>query len=99
MTVTGITGARKTLPDGLQEFVARVRRYTGLPLAVGFGISSREQVTAVGSIADGVIVGSALIDEVNRALERGMDPGVAAGLFLAELKGESSRTQMPDLNR
>ncbi|MCO5213577.1 MAG: tryptophan synthase subunit alpha, partial [Caldilinea sp.] len=45
----------------LADFVARVRRHTGLPLAVGFGIGTGEQAAAVAGIADGVIVGSALV--------------------------------------
>ena len=61
VSVTGITGARTELPPDLAEFVARVRRYTHLPLAVGFGIATGAQAAAVASIADGVIVGSALV--------------------------------------
>ncbi len=59
--MTGITGARTELPPDLADFVARVRRHTSLPLAVGFGIGSGEQAAAVARIADGVIVGSALV--------------------------------------
>jgi tryptophan synthase alpha chain len=61
VSVTGITGARTDLPPDLAEFVARVRRHTNLPLAVGFGIATGAQAAAVGGIADGVIVGSALV--------------------------------------
>jgi tryptophan synthase alpha chain len=61
VSVTGITGARTELPPDLAEFVARVRRHTSLPLAVGFGISSGAQAAAVAQVADGVIVGSALV--------------------------------------
>ncbi len=61
VSVTGITGARTELPPGLADFVARVRRHTNLPLAVGFGIGTGEQATVVANIADGVIVGSALV--------------------------------------
>lgn len=61
VSVTGITGARSDLPPDLAEFVARVRRYTNLPLAIGFGIGAREQAAAVARIAEGVIVGSALV--------------------------------------
>ncbi len=61
VSVTGITGARSELPPDLGAFVARVRRHTKLPLAVGFGIGSGPQAAAVAAIADGVIVGSALV--------------------------------------
>jgi len=61
VSVTGITGARESLPPNLADFVARVRRYTSLPLAVGFGIGQPQQARAVAALADGVIVGSALI--------------------------------------
>jgi len=61
VSVTGITGARSDLPPDLAEFVQRVRRYTDLPLAVGFGIGTGAQAAAVAKIADGVIVGSALV--------------------------------------
>ncbi len=61
VSVTGVTGARAELPPDLKNFVQRVRKHTDLPLAIGFGIGEREQAAAVGKIADGVIVGSALV--------------------------------------
>ena len=61
VSVTGITGARADLPPHLAEFVARVRLHTGLPLAVGFGIGTPAQAAAVAGLADGVVVGSALV--------------------------------------
>jgi tryptophan synthase alpha chain len=61
VSVTGITGARRDLPPDLVDFVSRVRRVTNLPLAIGFGISTGEQAAQIAQIADGVIVGSALI--------------------------------------
>lgn len=66
VAVTGITGARSELQTGLADYVARVRRHTSLPLAIGFGISTREHVVAVEKLADGVIVASALIDRLER---------------------------------
>ena len=72
VSVTGVTGARSSLPPELPAFVERVRRQTTLPLAVGFGISQREHVEAVGRIAEVAVVGSALIDviEASPAQER-----------------------------
>lgn len=61
VSVTGITGARTELPPELGAFVGRVRRCTDLPLAVGFGIATGSQAAAVAAVADGVIVGSALV--------------------------------------
>ena len=58
---TGVTGARAGLPRELKREVKAVRRRLPLPLAVGFGISTPQQVGAVGRIADGVVVGSALV--------------------------------------
>jgi tryptophan synthase alpha chain len=62
----GVTGARSSLDVELVDSVARVRRATSLPLAVGFGISTPEQARAVGRIADGVVVGSALVEILGR---------------------------------
>ena len=61
VSLTGVTGARAALPDDLTAFVARVRALTPTPLAVGFGISTPEQAQHVAQIADGVIVGTALV--------------------------------------
>ena len=58
---TGVTGTREELPKELVKEVKRLRRRLELPLAVGFGISTPEQVGAVGRVADGVVVGSALV--------------------------------------
>ena len=69
VSVTGVTGARATLPPDLAAFVARVRAATTTPLAVGFGIRSGEQAHAVGRLADGVIVGSALVECAGRSLD------------------------------
>jgi tryptophan synthase alpha chain len=82
VSVLGITGERKALPVELAEFVARVCAKTEKPLAVGFGISTPEQAVAVGQIADGVIVGSALIKAVGQA----DDPVAAAREFVQSLK-------------
>jgi len=61
VSLTGVTGARDKLSSGLEAFVARVRKVATQPLCVGFGISTPEQVRHVARIADGVIVGSRII--------------------------------------
>mmetsp|Transcript_37586 Transcript_37586/g.76504 ORF Transcript_37586/g.76504 Transcript_37586/m.76504 type:complete len:701 (-) Transcript_37586:133-2235(-) len=65
VSVTGVTGARSTLPPDLEDFVARVRSKTDLPLAVGFGISNPDMVQGVANISDGVVVGSAILRAVD----------------------------------
>jgi tryptophan synthase alpha chain len=76
----GVTGATAALAAGLQESIGRVRRATALPVAVGFGISTPAQAVAVASHADGVVVGSALVDVLG---SEGVD---AAQGFLAGLR-------------
>ncbi len=61
VSVTGVTGARDRLPADLEAFVTRVRKTAKQPLCVGFGISTPEQASQIAHIADGVIVGSRLI--------------------------------------
>jgi tryptophan synthase alpha chain len=67
VSTTGVTGARAALRADLPAFIARVRRHTDLPLAVGFGVSTIDQVAAVAGQADGVIIGSALVDMVAKS--------------------------------
>ena len=71
---TGVTGARDALPVELEREVAAVCASVELPVAVGFGISTPEQAARVGSLADGVVVGSAL---VQRLEEEGVEAGAA----------------------
>ena len=82
VSLTGVTGARRSLQQDLADFVARVRARTSLPLAVGFGISTPEQAAAVGRLADGVIVGSALINAADTA----DDKPAAAAQFVRTLQ-------------
>jgi tryptophan synthase len=68
VSVTGVTGARDALPVDLTEFLGRVKAAAGdKPIAVGFGLSTRQHVDAAGKLADGVVMGSAIV----RALEGG----------------------------
>jgi tryptophan synthase alpha chain len=61
VSVTGITGERKSLADGLGDLIAQVRKHTSAPVCVGFGIGTPEQAKSVGQMADGVIVGTACV--------------------------------------
>ncbi len=63
VSLTGVTGVRTELPPDLADFVNKVRAETDKPLAVGFGIGTAVQAKAVGQVADGVIVGSALVKQ------------------------------------
>jgi len=69
VSLTGVTGARSKLSPGLADFVARVREKTALPLAVGFGIGDGPKARAVAQVADGVIVGSALVKRAGESPE------------------------------
>jgi tryptophan synthase alpha chain len=70
ISVAGITGARSALPDDLAENVRDIQSRTQTPVCVGFGISRPEQAAAVSKIADGVIVGSALVKRGEEALKQ-----------------------------
>ena len=90
VSTTGVTGARTEIDAALPAFLARLRRHTSLPLAVGFGVSTPEQAALVSGHADGVIVGSALVDLVARAggLEEGLE---AVHDLLAEMRNAMGR--------
>jgi len=66
VSVTGVTGARRSLPANLGAQVAAVRARSSVPVAVGFGVSSPEQAREVARIADGVVVGSAIVERIAR---------------------------------
>jgi tryptophan synthase alpha chain len=64
---TGVTGERDQPPEDARELVRRLRKYTRLPVAVGFGISTPEQFAAVGEYADSGVVGSAIVHTIERS--------------------------------
>ena len=76
----GVTGASERLAEDLEGSIRRVRGATPLPIAVGFGISTPAQAVAVARLADGVVVGSALVDTLDRAGVKG------ARRFLEDLR-------------
>jgi tryptophan synthase alpha chain len=63
----GVTGIRGEIATDLPEIVAEIRKYTGIPIAIGFGISTPEQAKRYSQIADGVIVGSAIVNIIGKA--------------------------------
>jgi tryptophan synthase alpha chain len=68
VSITGITGAAAPDADKVNDAVARIKRHTRLPVCVGFGVRNPEQARAIAQGADGVVVGSALIDAVRKSL-------------------------------
>ncbi|MFT4572271.1 MAG: tryptophan synthase alpha chain [Hyphomicrobiaceae bacterium] len=89
VSVTGVTGARVSAPEGIDKLVARVRERTGLAVGVGFGISTADQAAAVAGYAELVIVGSAIVRKMEEAgAERA--PEVVRE-FVAELRGGLNR--------
>jgi tryptophan synthase alpha chain len=70
VSTTGITGERDRLPEQLLEHLAWLRQQTSLPLCVGFGISTPEQVRLLRGVADGIIVGSAFVRRIEQAAQR-----------------------------
>jgi tryptophan synthase alpha chain len=85
VSVTGVTGARRAFDDRLKSQVARVRRMTALPVAVGFGVSTPKQAAWIAGFADGVVVGSALVETIEKA-QGSAAKARRAGDFVASLK-------------
>ncbi|MGH7823882.1 MAG: tryptophan synthase subunit alpha [Candidatus Binatia bacterium] len=85
VSVTGVTGARRSFGDDLRSQVGRVKRATALPVGVGFGISTPKQAAWISRFADAAVVGSALIDTVEKAKGNG-EKARRAGAFVASLK-------------
>ncbi|MBK9165690.1 MAG: tryptophan synthase subunit alpha [Acidobacteria bacterium] len=70
----GVTGARAETSSSAEELVRRARKFTDLPVAVGFGISTREQIEEVWEYADAAVVGSAIVAEIERSIPSGNVP-------------------------
>ena len=91
VSVAGVTGARTDLPAGLVDRVRWLKTKTEVPILVGFGISSPEQARAVARVADGVIVGSALVRLVAAAHDKPRDALLTeVGSFIADLAAACS---------
>ena len=74
VSITGITGVGSAATEDITEAVRRLRSHTKLPIAVGFGIRTPEQASAVAQVADAVVVGSALVDQIAMAVANGTNP-------------------------
>ncbi len=95
ITVPGITGERARPSEHLQGLVERLRHYTQLPVAAGFGISTPEQARQAGEVAEAVVVGSALVAEIQRAQDAGQDCVIAAGSFIRRWRQHLDGTEFP----
>lgn len=96
VSLSGVTGARTALPENLRSFIARVRHYSEaahLPLAVGFGLSTPEHVAEVTSFADGAVIGSAIVNLIDRESEETQVAAVRKYLQgLREVRPASTKT-------
>jgi tryptophan synthase alpha chain len=84
MAITGVTGARAHLAEGLPAFLARVRALTAVPLIVGFGVSRPEHLVQLKGVADGAVVASALVDRIERTAPEERDAAIAE--YVRELR-------------
>jgi tryptophan synthase alpha chain len=85
VSVTGVTGARRSLEDGLRARVEQVRKASALPVGVGFGISTPKQAAWIAGFADAAVVGSALVERIERT--KGSEAKAKqAGAFIGQLK-------------
>ncbi len=87
VSITGITGAGSAVSHDVEAAVARIRNYTKLPVVVGFGIKTPQQAAELGAVADGAVVGSAIVDAVRDELDGNgkMKPG-GAGRVLEKVR-------------
>jgi tryptophan synthase alpha chain len=95
VSVAGVTGVKEADAEAIRPAVERVKAASGLPVAVGFGVRTPERAAAVARIADAVVVGSALVDEIAAALEAGQDPApkvLARARGLAQAVRDSRQT-------
>ena len=85
VSVTGVTGARSTLSDEVAPMLNELRKHTEKPISVGFGVSTPAQATQVAQIADGVIVGSAIINVIEENMENEAELLDAVKQFASDL--------------
>ena len=97
VSVTGITGERHQLADSVGQRVRELRRQTDLPVCVGFGISRPEQVRELAGVADGVIVGSAIVRRVAELADRPVDELVSrVGEYVEQMARAAREGSGPD---
>jgi len=81
VSVAGVTGVKEADAEAVRPAVERVRAASGLPVAVGFGVKTPERAAAVAKVADAVVVGSALVEEIARG--KGQPPGAEPSVLIA----------------
>lgn len=86
VALKGVTGAGNLDAGGVAEQVSTIKRHTDLPVAVGFGIKDAQSAAAVAGVADGVVVGSALVHCLAEAVVQELDPVVEAATLLGEIR-------------
>ena len=86
VSLRGVTGAANIDTQAVADRVAIIRRYTDMPIGVGFGISDAASAVAVASSADAVVIGSAIIKLMEQSLAEGRNPVDAAGAFIATIR-------------
>jgi tryptophan synthase alpha chain len=96
VSVAGVTGTKAVPEEEVRAAMAHVRAATSLPCTVGFGIRSPEQADAIAKVADGVVVGSAIVGKVAANLEQGRDKIVAEVLVLATALAGSTHAARRD---
>ena len=89
---TGVTGARQQMTDDAQKLVRRLRKFTKLPIAVGFGISTPAQFQAVGQFAEGAVIGSAIVETIERNAGK---EAASVAQFIKQLSAVSSQPSAP----
>ncbi len=85
VSITGITGSAAPDSGKVAQAVARIKRHTNLPVCVGFGVRTAEQARAIARHADGVVVGSALVEAVRGSLDSAGSPTAATAKSVADL--------------
>ncbi len=85
VSVAGITGLQQAAQSSIADAVGRLKANTTLPVAVGFGVRTPDQAAAIARVADGVVVGSAIVEAVGAAVEAGRDPAEAVRIIVTPL--------------
>ena len=94
VSIAGITGTRSANQSAVEEAVARIKRHTDLPVAVGFGIKTADQVASTVSVAEGAVVGSAIVNKIAEGVEAGASPSTicqSVHRFVGELATGTAR--------
>jgi tryptophan synthase alpha chain len=101
VSITGVTGTKSFTANDVSEAVRRIRRFTALPCAVGFGVKTPEQAAEIAQIADAAVVGSAIVSRIEQGLAQGKSNGhivedvLSFCRILAEAVHDARETRQP----